>query len=108
MSTETNKETVRREIEHGYEMNGGKIQREVIPDLDLFELHRLLAALTNSHMHHDLRGIPEVERRAAIADVLEQIEEMLAFERMPWQTALEKASRKVDEKNTRSPRRAAI
>lgn len=62
---------------------------EFIPDLDLNELHRRLAALTNSHVHHDLCGMPEVERQAAMADVLEQIEEMMAFERMPWQAALE-------------------
>ena len=108
MSNRTNKATGHRMIEQGYEMNDGKIHSEVIPDLDLFELHRRLAALTNSHLHHDLRGMPEVERRAAIADLLEQIEEMLAFERMPWQKALEKARRKVDGKNTRSSRRSAI
>ena len=108
MSTETNKATGHRMNEQGYEMNDGKIHNEDIPDLDLFELHRRLAALTNSHIHHDLRGIPEVERQAAIADLLEQIEEMLAFERMPWQTGLEKARQKVDEKNTRSSHRSTI
>jgi hypothetical protein len=76
------------------------IHREFDPDLDLFELHRRLAALANSHVHHDLRGMPEVERQAAMADVLQQIEEMLAFEQTPWQKALEEAIRKVDERST--------
>lgn len=67
----------------------GNIHSEFIPDLDLTELHRWLAALTNAHIHHDLRAMSEEERLAAMADVLEQIEEMLAFERMPWQKALE-------------------
>ncbi len=61
------------------------------------ELHRQLAALTNAHVHHDLRGIPEVERRTAMADIVEQIEEMQAFERMPWCSALEKALKKVEK-----------
>jgi hypothetical protein len=68
---------------------------------DLPELHRQLAALTNSHIHHDLRGMPEVERRTAMADIVEQIEEMQAFERMPWQAALEKAIRRVDNEYSR-------
>jgi len=64
--------------------------------LDLPELHRQLAALANPHLHHDLRAMPEVERRTAMTDIMEQIEEMLAFERMPWQAALEKAGKAVD------------
>jgi hypothetical protein len=67
----------------------GNLHCEFIPDLDLCELHRWLAALMNAHIHHDLRGMPEVERQTAMADVLEQIEELMAFERMPWQAALE-------------------
>jgi hypothetical protein len=63
---------------------------------DLPELHRQLAALTDPHVHHDLYGIAEVERRTEIADIMEQIEEMLAFEWMPWQAALEKACRKLE------------
>jgi hypothetical protein len=65
------------------------------------ELHRQLAALTNAHVHHDLRGMPEVERRTAMADIMEQIVEMQAFERMPWQAALEKAFRRVDDEYSR-------
>jgi hypothetical protein len=38
----------------------------------------------------------EVERRTAMADIVEQIEEILAFEQMPWQAALEKACRKLE------------
>lgn len=84
----------------------GNIHSEFFPDIDLVELHRLHAALANSHIHHDLRGMPEVERLTAMADVLEQIEELMTFERMPWKTALGQASRKVDEKYTRSPHRS--
>ena len=72
----------------------GKINREFDPDLDLTELHRQLAALANAHVHHDLRGMPELEWQAAMSDVLEQIEERMAFEQMPWQEALEEAIRK--------------
>jgi hypothetical protein len=68
----------------------GSTHSEFFFDIDLVELHRWLAALTNPHIHHDLRGMTEDERLVALADVLEQIEEMLAFERMPWQKALEK------------------
>jgi hypothetical protein len=68
---------------------------------DLPELHRQLAALTNAHIHHDLRGLAEVERRTAMADIVKQIEEMQAFERMPWQAALEKALRRVDNEYSR-------
>jgi hypothetical protein len=78
-----------------------EFQSEVIPDLYLSELHRQLAALTNAHIHHDLRGIPEVERRTAMEDITEQIEERLAFEQMPWQAALEKALRSVDDAYSR-------
>ena len=81
-------------------IKNGNIQSEFIPDLDLTELNRRLAALANAHMHHDLRGMPEVERQAAMADVLQQIEEMLAFEQMPWQKALDEAIRKVDKRST--------
>lgn len=84
------------------------ILSEFIPDLDLTEMHRRLAALMNSHIHHDLCGMAEVERRTAIADVLEQIEETLAFERMPWQAALEKVSRKAGDEYTYAPRRSTI
>jgi hypothetical protein len=49
-----------------------------------------------------------VERLTAMADVLEQIEELLAFERMPWKAALEQASRKINAKFTRSPHRSTI
>ncbi len=63
--------------------SNGNNRSEFIPDIDLIELHRWFAALTNSHIHHDLRGMPEVERHAAMADVLEQIEALMAFERMP-------------------------
>jgi hypothetical protein len=90
------------------ETDRGKIHSELIPELDLVELHRRLAALTNAHSHHDLRGMPEVERQTAIADVRQQIEQRLAFERMPWQAALEEASRKVDGEHTSSPRRSTI
>lgn len=69
----------------------------MIPEINLRELHRQLAALTNPHIHHDLRGMPEVERRTAMTDVVEQIEEILAFERMPWEAALVKACRRVDD-----------
>jgi hypothetical protein len=97
-----------------YEMNAqtdsqnGSTHSEFFPDLDLVELHRLHAALANAHIHHDLRGMPEVERLTAMADVLEQIEELLAFERMPWKAALEQASRKINAKFTRSPHRSTI
>ncbi len=70
-------------------MSTSHIHGEMITDLP--ELHRQLAALTNPHVHHDLRGMTESERRTAVADVMERIEEMLAFERMPWQAALEAA-----------------
>lgn len=73
------------------------IHREFDPDLDLVELHRRLAALVNAHIHYDLRGMPEVERQAAMADVLQQIEEELAFKQMPWEAALKEAIQKVDE-----------
>ncbi len=63
---------------------------------DLPELHRQLAALTNPHVHHNLGGMAVIERRTAIADIVEQIEEMLAFEKMPWQASLEEACRKVE------------
>ena len=79
-----------------------KFHSQVIPDLDLPELHRQLAALKNAHIHHDLRGMPEVERRTAMADIMEQIEERLAFERMPWQAALEKALKRVDDEYSRN------
>jgi hypothetical protein len=64
--------------------------------LDLPELHRQLAALANPNLHHDLRAMPEVERRTAMKDIEEQIEEMLAFEHMPWQSAFEKATKAVE------------
>lgn len=84
----------------------GDHHNEFFPDLNLCELHRWLAALMNAHIHHDLRGMPEVERQTAMADVLEQIEALMAFARMPWLTALEQASQKAAEKYTRSPRRS--
>jgi hypothetical protein len=46
--------------------------------------------------------MPEVERRTAMADIMEQIEERLAFERMPWQAALEKALKRVDDEYSRN------
>lgn len=106
MSTETSIASVHGNDEMKAQVNSqdGKFHGEIIPALDLFELHRRLAALTNPHIHHDLRGMPEIERQTAIADVLEQIEEMLAFEQMPWQTALEKAILKVDDEYASSPR----
>lgn len=69
---------------------------EMVPQLNLPELHRQLAALTNSHIHRDLGGMSEVERRAAIADIMEQIEQMLAFKRMPWEAVLQKAIRRAN------------
>jgi len=87
MTNEGNNATVRQEIE----------QVEFIPDVDLVELHRQLAALTNAHIHQDLRGMPEVERQVAMADVLKQIEELLAFEQSPWPAALEEAIQKVND-----------
>jgi hypothetical protein len=75
----------------------GSERIELNPNSDLVELNRQLAALKNPHMHDDLLGIPEVERQVALADVLEQIEEILAAEQTPWQTALEEAVCKVDD-----------
>lgn len=57
---------------------------------DLYELHRWLAALMNPELHWDLRGMPELERQVAISGVLEQIEELLAFNQMPFNGYIEK------------------
>jgi hypothetical protein len=70
---------------------------------DLVELNRQLAALANSHMHQDLRGMPEVERQVAMADVKQQIEKRLAFEQSPWPAALEEAIRKADAEYAANP-----
>jgi len=59
--------------------------------MDLYELHRLYAALVNNHMHHDLKRISEVERQTAMADILEQIEDLMQFKTYPFEVALAKA-----------------
>lgn len=43
----------------------------------LVELARLIAALTNAHMHHDLRDMDELERRVAIAQMCDEMEELI-------------------------------
>ena len=50
--------------ENGRNSVSGEIKGvEDNPDLDLVDLTRQLAALTNAHMHNDLRGMHEVEVR---------------------------------------------
>jgi len=90
--------------ENSRDLVSGEIKGvEYNPDLDLVELNRQLAALTNAHMHSDLRSMPEVEKQVAISDVRLKIEAALAFEQSPWPAALEEAVRKVDEAYAAQP-----
>lgn len=57
---------------------------------DLPELHRWLAALMNPRCHWDIAQMPDVERLAAVDDVLERISEQVEFERL-WQPFLDRS-----------------
>lgn len=72
-------------------------------DLEVVELNRQLAALTNAHMHNDLHAMPEVERQVAISDIRQKIEASLAFKQSPWPAALDEAIQKVDEAHAAQP-----
>jgi hypothetical protein len=43
---------------------------------ELYRLATLIAALTNPGCHWDLRGMPEAERLAAVAELVEEWEEV--------------------------------
>jgi hypothetical protein len=49
------------------------LHSEFVSGLDLPELHRQLAALTNPQIHHDLRGMPEIERQAALEKAFRRV-----------------------------------